>query len=360
MGGGGSTSTMGSIAPELRGLYTSSANALVGQQKANPLGGYNEAHPMQVEGPNALQRYGASMMMGGDLPTGLDALALQSILRSPGLAGAGPTTGAYDYGAEAGLGDYQSFMQPFFGQGDGLTYARSTPGLQNADPKSAVVGDGGGYNLSDILGPPPQSQFHPLADQGPGGAYGGGQGGGQQISPSVMSRAVTAGGGAPPQMSQASRDRMGGWDKSLSDLDAELGQHGITRQGGGTGGMRLSADGKSYLNLGGSHEGAGPGGQSKFLSDVLGTGSGPGSYGKVAGLDADIAGVAQRMRHAESIGLDPNTSPEELLAFKANQRAQALKPGDAGYANNAASWGAAQQRAAQAGPKLTGADRKKK
>ena len=168
MGGGGSTSTMGAIAPELRKLYIESADALVNQQGANPLGQYNDPHALGVAGANPLQQYGAGMMMGGNLPTGLDGLALQSILRSPGLAGAGPTTGAYNYGSESGLQDMMAFLNPQYGTAPGLDYyARSTPGqgYENVSPMAAQQGPyDQGYNLSDILRQSPPS---------PGGGGGG-------------------------------------------------------------------------------------------------------------------------------------------------------------------------------------------
>lgn len=146
-GGSGKTSTTGTVAPEFQPLFAKSGQSLIEQQIANPLGQYNEEHPLRVGGANQLQEAGAQTLMGNNLPTGLDALTLQSILRMPGLAGAGPTTGHYNYGREAGLKNDLAFMQPVSGQGGGLDSSPSgNPSLAAFSPPA-----GRDRGLRDVL-----------------------------------------------------------------------------------------------------------------------------------------------------------------------------------------------------------------
>lgn len=278
-GGSGTTSTEGSIAPELRPLYESSAQALMGQQEANDIGQYNEAHPMGVAGANPLQQFGASMMMGGNLPTNLDALALQGINRQTGLAGAGPTTGQYDYEAEAGLGDMKNFMNPTTGYvngEDGFAFPRSdqTGDLPNMAPSGAP--NAPNYDLSDVLAPPP------------GG--GGGQGGFQLPTGNYGSDPSAPGGGTlpggRPGQTGAFPDLQGsdGGGQRMSDIFGGGGFRGTPEQ--------QAAAASSAARNGPHSPNAGPGGREMMSSDALSAelakygvsmGAGEGGWGNFSG-----------------------------------------------------------------------------
>ncbi len=159
MGGGGSTSTSGTFAPEVRGLFNSSSNALIKQQNENPLGQYNFEHPLDVAGTDPFQQMGAQLIGGGANPTGLDALTLQSILRMPGLAGAGPTTGQYDYGNDPGLQDIMQFLNPSFASSPSANdYRGSNPAGPFSHQTGAPAPETDLSGLDQALAPnPPQA-----------------------------------------------------------------------------------------------------------------------------------------------------------------------------------------------------------
>lgn len=213
MGGGGTTSTTGIIPYELRGLYRGSADALLGQQGSNPLGQYNEANPMQVAGPDPLQNWGASLIAGGAGPSGLDALTLQSIMRGPGMAAAGPTTGSYDYGSEGSLSDFGDFLSPMFGTGgqfEGFNMRGTTPGQGAQESYGQTPGAPDYSSLQSLLGP---FTGGPGAPPGPGGGPGApppSPGGGPGAPPSRR----RPGGGGYPMGGDPNRPVAGHWDEN--------------------------------------------------------------------------------------------------------------------------------------------------
>lgn len=274
MGGGGTTTTSGLIPAELRGLYRGSADALLNQQQANPLGQYNEANPMQVAGTNPFMDMGMSLIAGGAQPSGVDALSLQSILRGVGMAGAGPTTGQYDYGNEASLADIGGFLNPTFGTGAGLdgfdmrggalqklpqgSYGQASP-TPDYSPVGGAAGQIGSGAEKGLQGPLP-----PIGGGGGGvGPGGGGAGGG-----GVPGRGGRPGGGMGADFmgqgyadfvaANGARPSAGHWDannkwvpgnaQAVYDWDAKLAASGA--------GGHLDPNGNKVINAAGAGHGA--------------------------------------------------------------------------------------------------------
>lgn len=84
----------GTIAPEFAPLVQGSSNQILNYQGQNPLVGYGNSNPAPVAGISPLQQEGMGATSALFNNPWTDALALQSILRLPGAAGAGPTTGS--------------------------------------------------------------------------------------------------------------------------------------------------------------------------------------------------------------------------------------------------------------------------
>lgn len=290
------------IPEELQPLFHGASQALLGQMQNNPVDQYNAEHPLNVEGANPLQAYGASLIGGGGLPSGLDALTLQSILRQPGLAGAGPTTGVYNYGAESGLGDLSAFLNPRHAEFPGSVYSGdSGVGTFNSNP-SHQDQPLDFSQLGNVMGP-----------AGGGGGPGGGgySPPGQEGNYSPLDQFA--------QRKAAAQSRPGGGSLNSSAMSSYLGgkspeeylkEAGINFSSGPSTGTTFSSGGSSYNNLGASHEGAGPGAESAWLQ---GLGKDPGSYavnlgdkaygGDLAKADKAMAAVAQGNLHDKVAGL---------------------------------------------------------
>jgi hypothetical protein len=339
IGGGGSTTTSGIIPPELQGLYTGSAGSLLKEQKANPLSNYNASNPLQVAQANQLQNYGAQEIVNSGQPSGLNALSLQSILRMPGLAGAGPTTGQYNYGSEAGLGDLMSYIGGAPGQFDKTPNSTQTPPDYSTlkDALAAPPPPQGGQGVPGLPGGNDGTYtggddlMHPNPDGTPGRPGQGPQGGPNAL-PGQTPGAPQRGANQSLYEALGLRGADSGWGKSLGDINSKLSPSGITASLG-TDGMPSYTSGKggSFQFTGGQHEGAGPGGQSEFLQQALGVDPGKTNYGKVAGLDKTLGqfGESQINQGAKDYlsARDSATSPEARAAVL---KAQAAKSGAMG------------------------------
>jgi hypothetical protein len=155
---GGGTSSNPIVPPEFAPLINASVGNMVGQQGANPIGAYNGANPMGVEGLNGSQQFGMGGMMGSYENNPLQYLAAQAAQRSAGMAGGGASTGSYDSSGEMGLQDWADYMKPYLGTG-GEMGNQQAPNNQfndgsNVTPQgvAGVNNQGGAPNMS--LPPP--------------------------------------------------------------------------------------------------------------------------------------------------------------------------------------------------------------
>jgi hypothetical protein len=111
MGGKGSQVTSSaSIPPELAPLYRQAVSQINQYGQQNPLGQFGASNPEQVAGLSYNQRLaeGNAPSLYGTSP--LEALALQSIMKGPALAGVTSTSGAPDMSGQPSLLNYYSAL----------------------------------------------------------------------------------------------------------------------------------------------------------------------------------------------------------------------------------------------------------
>lgn len=153
MGGGGTTTSQGTIDPTLQPLYRGSSNQLLNYMQQNPMTGYATPNPRGTAGLSPYESAGLQAMGGLFNASPWEALAAQSIMAAPGVARQGPTTGQYGYG---GLQDMQSIYNM----------------LGGGNPLQQRVGPGGGYGSPAPPSGPPVAPPQPPPTGGPPGGGG--------------------------------------------------------------------------------------------------------------------------------------------------------------------------------------------
>jgi hypothetical protein len=314
-GKGTLTNSQGQIDPALMPFFLQSARGMQDYQTQNPLTGFAGSNPEQTAGLTPLEYYGMGGTAALTQESPLSALALGNIMNSTAMAGAGPTTGQYDPSRGLSLADLVNLMNPQRGV---VSPAQTnyTPGGGGPTP---VYGDNGGY-----MGP----VYTPPGTDGGGGNGGGGNGGGGSQSgpppkwndggmgPQYMMDSYTPPGqqsfampgGQPSLYQQSLQNYLGG--QSAADY---LHGQGVGFNQGPSAGTGFTYNGGTYQNMGASHEGAGPGGESQFLINqgVQSGQSGPYS-GDVAKMDKAMANVAQSNFHQKVAGL--TTAQKQAMA----------------------------------------------
>lgn len=181
-GGNGSAVTTPELAPELRPLFSGSVEELLNFQQQAPLTPYNESFVPGQAGLSPYEQYGMGLSVGGEMPGGLEALALQNILRSPEMAAAGPTTGQANFSGEPDLRSLTMMLQPTRGAlGDEAGGIKGSPGgmndrermpVERADPRpeTRVVGPRGA-EAEGMMAPSPQGAEIPGGNEFDMGDY---------------------------------------------------------------------------------------------------------------------------------------------------------------------------------------------
>lgn len=85
--------SQGQIDPALLPLLTGASNQILTYQGQNPISGYGAPQQQPIAGISPIEQYGMGAVPNLFNTPRTDALALQAIMRMPGAAGAGPTTG---------------------------------------------------------------------------------------------------------------------------------------------------------------------------------------------------------------------------------------------------------------------------
>jgi len=317
-GKGTLTNSQGQIDPALMPFFLQSARGMQDYQTQNPLTGFAGSNVEQTAGLTPLEYYGMGGTASLTNESPLSALALNNIMNSTAMAGAGPTTGQFDPSQGMSLADLVSLMNPYRGV-VAPADTNYTPGGTGPAP---VYGDGGGY-----MGPvytPPGTDGGGGGNGGGGNGGGGNGGGGSQSGPPPkwndggMGPQYMMDGYSPtPQQSfgggqslyqQSLQNYLGG--QSAADY---LQGKGVGFNQGPSAGTGFTYNGGTYQNMGSSHEGAGPGGESQFLiNQGVQSGKGGAYSGDVAKMDKAMANVAQSNFHQKVAGL--TTAQKQAMA----------------------------------------------
>lgn len=292
--GKGSTSdTMGQIDPALLPLFQQSASSLMGYQQQNPLTGFSGSYPQQTAQLTPLEQMGMGNTATLGQPSYLQAMALGNIMNADEYAGAGPTTGQPNSGNDLSLQQLMQFLSPQqaqinagsgnyspppLGPGSGTgpgDYQPPVPGTPNPGYPQPPIGDnpipGGPVSNPDRPNP-----FNP----GPYHGY---------PEPMAVEGAYSPTSSTPSINQQSLQDFLGG--QNAGDY---LHGQGFNFNQGPSAGTTFSKGGQQYQNLGASHEGAGPGGESAFLQGLgVQSGAGGAYSGDVRKTDKAMANVAQ-------------------------------------------------------------------
>src|SRR6185369_15012747 len=104
--------SQGTIDPALEPFFIQSAKGMQNYQNQNPLTGFAGNNPEQTAGLTPLEYYGMGGTAALTQESPLSALALNNILNSTAMAGAGPTTGQFDPSQGLSLADLVQLMNP--------------------------------------------------------------------------------------------------------------------------------------------------------------------------------------------------------------------------------------------------------
>jgi len=155
--GGGESISTATLAPELRPLFNSAVAQMQAIEGNSPVTSFLGRNPQNTVPLSQSEREGIGMARGLENPSGINALALQQILRLPGLAGAGPGTGV---ARTDNVPDIRTLLNSLQNPTPTQPINNYVPGPFGPDPHPGGTISGGG-DVAPPEGGPPKNRTGP-------------------------------------------------------------------------------------------------------------------------------------------------------------------------------------------------------